>query len=44
MALHLIFMKVIWYQVNNEDGVGFYPISWVVASFNNNKYFYPLHF
>jgi hypothetical protein len=32
------------HEVVNEDGVGTYPISWVVASFDEHMYFYPHHF
>ncbi len=32
------------HQVNTEDGIGLYPISWVIAEIGEDAYIYPPHF
>lgn len=32
------------FEVPDGDGIGYYPISWVVATFNDIQYYYPIHF
>lgn len=32
------------HEVNTEDGIGYYPISWVIAEVGDKDYMFPTHF